>query len=101
MNSGGVITPTSIWSQMARDPAKRTIFIQSMVDIADEYGFEGFDIDWEFPAIGNGADEDIDKEDLAVLLEECKAAFDPLGLRLSVVLAASKKKQSTPNQTIP
>ena len=74
---------------MAQDPAKRALFIDSLLDFATNYGFEGFDIDWEYPGLGDGADEAIDKEDFAALMTELRAAFDAdgRGLILSAALA--------------
>ena len=37
------------FSMMARDPKKRASFIQACKDICQEYGVDGFDIDWEYP----------------------------------------------------
>jgi chitinase len=37
------------WSQMARDEAKRKAFVEECVAICNQYGIDGFDIDWEYP----------------------------------------------------
>lgn len=37
------------FSQMARDPEKRRLFVSECVRICNEYGVDGFDIDWEYP----------------------------------------------------
>ena len=37
------------WSQMARDAAKRKAFVDECVAICEQYGIDGFDIDWEYP----------------------------------------------------
>ena len=37
------------WSQMARDEAKRKAFIDGCKAICEQYGVDGFDIDWEYP----------------------------------------------------
>ncbi|MBQ3723389.1 MAG: hypothetical protein II851_06730 [Bacteroidales bacterium] len=51
------------FSMMARDPAKRKAFVDECVAICQEYGVDGFDIDWEYPTYAakdgdyiNGAD---------------------------------------------
>ncbi|MBQ9463574.1 MAG: hypothetical protein IJU68_07980 [Bacteroidales bacterium] len=46
------------FSQMARSAAKRTAFCQACKSHIDTYGFDGIDIDWEYPTVaarGNGA----------------------------------------------
>ena len=80
---------SSLYSEMAEDPAKRTLFIQSLLDLATKYGFKGFDFDWEYPGLGEGSDDQIDKADFAALLTEARAAFDAdgRGLILSTALA--------------
>ena len=37
------------FSQMARDPQKRKLFVEECLRIVREYGVDGFDIDWEYP----------------------------------------------------
>ncbi|MDI9506924.1 MAG: glycosyl hydrolase family 18 protein [Bacillota bacterium] len=41
------IAPESQWHQMAADPAARVKFAENIVEIINEYGFDGVDIDWE------------------------------------------------------
>jgi chitinase len=36
---------------MAADPAGRTQFIGSAIAYAQTYGFDGIDIDWEYPRL--------------------------------------------------
>ena len=38
------------WSDMASSAANRKTFISSTVDFIKEYGFQGLDIGWEWPA---------------------------------------------------
>lgn len=47
------------YSQVARDPAKRAIMLQTILEFIDKYGFDGFDLDWEYPCQRGG--EDVDK----------------------------------------
>ena len=41
---------------MAADPARRKIFIDSIVPFLELYGFEGVDFDWEYPGDREGSD---------------------------------------------
>ena len=44
--------------QMASDPAKRAVFVQSVVDFLIRFKFDGLDFDWEYPASRGGSEED-------------------------------------------
>ena len=65
------------------DAVKRATFVSSAVQLVEDYGFDGIDIDFEFPttdALGSG---------FAYLVAELRTAFDAL---------ASKKGDSVPYQ---
>ena len=69
------------WSQMARDEAKRKAFVEECVAICEEYGIDGFDIDWEYPTYAardgdhvNGASPD-DWGNFVTLFKEMRAAM--------------------------
>lgn len=67
---------------MAQDPAKRKIFVDSMIDFIKKYDFfDGIDIDWEFPG-GRGANPDLggpeDAEAYTILMRELRSALDDL-----------------------
>ena len=69
------------WSQMARDAAKRKAFVDECVAICEEYGIDGFDIDWEYPTYAakdgdhvNGASP-ADWENFVTLFKEMREAM--------------------------
>ena len=69
------------WSQMARDEAKRKAFVGECVAITEQYGTDGFDIDWEYPTYAakegdyvNGADPS-DWYNFITLLKEMREAM--------------------------
>lgn len=69
------------WSQMARDEAKRKAFVEDCVAITEQYGTDGFDIDWEYPTYAakdgeyvNGADPS-DWGNFITLLKEMREAM--------------------------
>ncbi|XP_060171888.1 nod factor hydrolase protein 1-like [Lycium barbarum] len=52
------------FSRMASTAASRLTFIKSSIEVARKYGFDGFDLDWEFPQNKK------DMENLAILLDQ-------------------------------
>lgn len=40
----------STWSDMTSNPANREVFITSVIEFLASYGFQGLDVDWEWPA---------------------------------------------------
>ena len=69
------------WSQMARDVQKRKAFVDECVAICQQYGIDGFDIDWEYPTYAakdgdhvNGASP-ADWENFVTLFKELREAM--------------------------
>lgn len=58
---------------LVRYKERRDVFVKSVVRFMLEHGFDGFDIDWEYPTLP------IEKKSLPLLLEELKAAFEAEG----------------------
>ncbi|KAI8020456.1 Class V chitinase CHIT5a [Camellia lanceoleosa] len=49
LSIGGGNSNSSTFSNMARSHDTRAAFIKSTIDVARKYGFDGLDLDWEFP----------------------------------------------------
>ena len=49
---GGWNFHSSLFSDMVGSPASRSAFITSLEKFMDKYGFDGVDIDWEYPCSG-------------------------------------------------
>jgi chitinase len=84
--SVGGWTRSDRFSDMAHDPAMRERFVRSSVAFLRAEGFDGLDIDWEYPgAIGipcTGArtcDRPQDKGNFVILARELRTAFDAAG----------------------
>ncbi|XP_068144040.1 acidic mammalian chitinase [Drosophila tropicalis] len=76
------------YSAMAADPVKRAKFVSSSLDFIQKHGFDGLDLDWEYPAQRGGADAD--RENFVTLLREIKETYDKYGLELGIAVGASE-----------
>lgn len=47
--SGGFNAGSTVFSQMASNPGSRANFVRNAVTFVRKYGFDGLDIDWEYP----------------------------------------------------
>ncbi|KAI3862959.1 hypothetical protein MKX03_005342 [Papaver bracteatum] len=70
LSIGGDLAGPSIFSAMASNPNNRRNFIQSTIEVARSYGFDGLDLDWEFPT------NKTDVDNLSLLLAEWRTAVD-------------------------
>jgi chitinase len=43
---------------MVSDPAKRAVFVNSVVNFIKKFNFDGLDFDWEYPANRGGIPSD-------------------------------------------
>jgi len=86
-------------SKVMSTPSLRTQFIKSSVDAIIKYGFDGFDLDWEYPgkqgAGYNVVDEVNDKVNVATffkeLQKELQTRIPNKHIELSVASGANKK----------
>lgn len=81
------------YSRLVRDSASRRRFVTQAVDFIEKYGFEGLDLDWEYPVCWQTecnkgfADE---KDGFRDLVRELSVEFKPRGLLLSSAVSPSK-----------
>ncbi|XP_024879007.1 class V chitinase-like [Temnothorax curvispinosus] len=64
--------------------SNRRNFVGYVIRIIEQYGFDGLDLDWEFPVCWQ------DSENFIGLLEDLSEAFTSRGLLLSIAVSASK-----------
>ncbi|XP_072764970.1 chitinase-3-like protein 1 [Anoplolepis gracilipes] len=89
---GGWNEGSTTYSQVVGDPTIRSRFAQNIVDFTLKYGFDGFDIDWEYPNQRGGQSQDV--QNYVSLLKELRPLFDKHGLLLSAAVAAAKPSAS-------
>lgn len=77
---GGWAAGGAIFSTMTASSASRSTFIKSAVQFMDTYGFDGIDIDWEYPAASDRGGNSADTKNFVTFLQELKAAIGGKGL---------------------
>jgi chitinase len=50
------------WSDMASKADNRKAFISTTIEMLEKYGFQGLDIDWEWPTASNRGGRPEDKQ---------------------------------------
>ena len=84
MSPGGWTAGSRNFSPMAADPAKRKTFIDSVIELCLQFGFDGADLDWEYPAFFEGSST-ADRENFALLVTEMGAALRLTAVKLMAV----------------
>ena len=51
LSIGGWNFPSNFFSQMVSDKKSRTAFIKSCMSMMEQHGFDGIDLDWEYPKL--------------------------------------------------
>ncbi|MFD1607473.1 glycosyl hydrolase family 18 protein [Oceanobacillus luteolus] len=75
------------FSEAAATEESREIFADSVVEFIVEYGFNGVDLDWEYPVTGGGpgtSPNPADRENFPLLLETLREKLDEQGERDNV-----------------
>ncbi|KAK6335414.1 hypothetical protein TWF696_002192 [Orbilia brochopaga] len=79
------------FSKMASTAANRNAFIQSVISFMRTYGFDGLDIDWEYPKADDRGGKPADTLNYVMLVRELRQAFNTAGKGwgISVAIPAS------------
>lgn len=86
LSMGGWNEGSTKYSHVAADAGKRATMIQSALDYIDKFGFDGFDLDWEYPGQREG-DANVDPGNFITLMGEFKSALNAKGLILSAAVS--------------
>lgn len=80
------------YSDVVADPVKRSAFTQNVIKFLQKYGFDGFDLDWEYPNQRGGKPEDV--QNYVSLVKEMRTEFDKYGYILSAAVASAEPSAS-------
>jgi len=82
------------YSRLVNSPSARKRFIDAAVKFIEKWGFQGLDLDWEYPKcwqVDCSKGPDTDKTAFADFVRELSAEFRPRGWILSAAVSPSKK----------
>ncbi|KAK3744519.1 hypothetical protein RRG08_056657 [Elysia crispata] len=87
------------FSAMASTPQSRSEFVRTTIDYLRRYNFDGLDLDWEYPKAN-------DKQNLVLLLQELRQAFDAEAARgrsplLLLMAVAAGLQNAVPAYDVP
>lgn len=74
------------FAAMAADSSDRTSFVRNLVAFVVEHGYDGVNIDWEFPQTS------ADRQNLSALMAELRTGLDATGRQLELSIAIPKNE---------
>ena len=74
-----------VYKKMMGSAANRKKFVRSALDMIEEYGFDGLDLDYEFP-------DAADRTNFASWVSDLRAEFGTRGLELTAAVSANPSK---------
>ncbi|XP_062550169.1 probable chitinase 2 [Armigeres subalbatus] len=85
---GGWNEGSERYSNMAANPERRQAFVKNALEFVKRYGFDGLDLDWEYPTQRGG--KPYDRENFVSLVKELSQLFKRNNLLLTSAIGAGK-----------
>jgi chitinase len=79
---------------MAASSVLRANFINSSLKMVLDHGFDGLDLDWEYPGQRDTVYGAADRENFNTLVKEMRAVYDGYGLLITAAVPAVKQSAS-------
>ncbi|XP_072382080.1 chitinase-3-like protein 1 [Diabrotica undecimpunctata] len=91
LSLGGWNEGSKNFSIVAADPSKRQRLARECLALIEEYGYDGIDIDWEYPTLRDGSHPE-DKDNFVEMLKDFQDIMKPKGLLLTAAVAGAVDK---------
>ncbi|KAJ5344046.1 CAZyme family GH18 [Penicillium brevicompactum] len=72
------------WSDMASTESGRKSFAKDLLRTLQQYGFDGVDLDWEYPVASDRGGSKDDMENYGKLIKQVRSTFDDSGSSLGI-----------------
>nr|XP_016929885.1 acidic mammalian chitinase [Drosophila suzukii] len=86
---GGWNEGSKRFSLVASDPLKRAKFVDDVVRFLQRHGFDGLDLDWEYPGQRHSL-ENADQSNYITFLKELKEGLEPFGFLLTAAVGSAQ-----------
>ncbi|KAH8314347.1 chitinase-3-like protein 1 [Drosophila kikkawai] len=89
MAVGGWNEGSKKFSIVASDPEKRAVFVDDVVKFLQRHGFDGLDLDWEYPGQRHSLANE-DRSNYIAFLKELKEGLEPFGFILTAAVGSAQ-----------
>ncbi|KAM5503605.1 putative chitinase [Microsporum canis] len=73
-----------VFGNIARSPENREKFANNVLDFLNQYGFDGIDIDWEYPGAPDRGGHKEDTKNYVEMVKTLRKVFDKSGRKLGI-----------------
>lgn len=77
------------FSDLAASVPRQKVFIESLMSFMSTYGFDGVDLDWEYPVADDRAGREVDFDNFPEFMSRLKSALSSSAKGISITIPAS------------